>query len=88
VVVDSDDCFFEHLYGTHSENAQLLRCLRDSLLVKSKEGREIIRLYNQYNTLVISVMKEDPDFKNQVKNILNEWIPIIKQLLGNSIIKR
>ena len=65
-----------------------MRCLRDSLLVKSKEGREIIRLYNQYNTLIISVMKEDPDFKNQVKNILDEWIPIIKQLLGNSIIKR
>ena len=65
-----------------------MRCLRDSLLEKSKEGREIIRLYNQYNTLIISVMKEDSDFKNQVKDIIDEWITIIKQLLFNSKIKK
>jgi hypothetical protein len=87
-LVDSDDCFFEQLYGTHSDNTQLLRCLRGSLLEKSKEGREIIRLYNQYNSLIISVMEEDPEFKNQVKCIIDEWIPIIKQILVNSMIER
>ena len=55
-----------------------MRCLRDSLLVKSTEGKEIIRLYNQYNTLIISVMKQDPDFKNQVKDIIDELIPFIR----------
>jgi hypothetical protein len=81
--VDSDDCFFERLYGTHSENTQLLRCLRDSLLVKSKEGREIIRLYEQYNFLIIALITEDPFLEKELKEILDGLLPFINLLLYN-----
>jgi len=86
--LESNDCFIEYLYGTHTEQTNLFRCLRDSLLVKSKEGQEIIHLYYQYNDLLIAVIKEDPDFKNQAKDIIDELIPFIRRLLLNSIMKR
>ena len=86
--MESNDCFIEYLYGTHSAQTNLFKCLRDSLLKQSKEGQEIVRLYNQYNALLISVIEEDPDFKNQVKDILDQLIPIIRMLFGKSKIKK
>lgn len=52
--------------------------------MSSQEGREIIRLYNEYNPLILTLIKEDTLIKNELKNIIDGLIPFIKVLLANS----
>ena len=52
--------------------------------MRSPEGREIIRLYNEYNPLILRLIKEDTLIKNELKNTINGLIPFIKVLLANS----
>ena len=70
-------CPTEKLYGEHSEEAQLLRYLRDNVLSKTLEGREITRLYYQLSPVIIKAMEEDEDFKEDVKELLNGILPLI-----------
>jgi len=74
-------CPGEKIYGEDSEEADILRDLRDSILSKTPEGREIIRLYYEWSPLIVMVIEEDEEFKEEVKVLIDEILLRFRQEL-------
>jgi hypothetical protein len=47
------------------------------VLIKTPEGREIIKLYYQWSPLIAKVMKEDKKFRDDIRKIMDDIIPLI-----------
>jgi hypothetical protein len=73
----SEPCTSEELYGEDSEETLLLRDFRDKVLIKTPEGREIIKLYYQWSPLIAKAMKEDKKFRDDIRKIMDDIIPLI-----------
>jgi hypothetical protein len=71
-------CPTEVIYGEDSEEVELLRTLRDEVLSKTPEGREIIKQYYNFSPLLVETMKADDGFKNEVENMIDEVLMIIR----------
>ncbi len=67
----SPSCPSELIYGEHSEETEQLRYLRDSVLSKTPEGQEIIRLYYQWSPTIVKAMEEDEEFKENVEEMVD-----------------
>ena len=67
-------CALEEIYGENSKEAELLRYLRDETLSQSAEGMEIIRLYYKWNPVISELIEKDPQFKEDLKEIIDELI--------------
>jgi len=76
-----DFCMIEEIYGEHSEDAELLRYFRNTVLSKTPEGQEIIRLYYEWSPIIVKAMEEDKEFKEQTKEMVDGILPLIKELL-------
>jgi hypothetical protein len=74
-------CPSEALYGEDSEEAKLLRFLRDIVLNTTPEGQELIKLYYQWSPAIVKAMEEDEEFKQDVK----EMIDGVLELIGNEM---
>ena len=70
-------CLLEEIYGTFSEETEALRYLRDTVLSKNQAGQEIIRLYYKWSPVVVTVMEQDDEFKEEVKELIDELLPLI-----------
>ena len=70
-------CPSELLYREHSAESQLLRSIRDNVLSKSPEGKELIKLYYQWSPVIVKAMEADEECKQEVKDIVDEILPII-----------
>ena len=68
------------IFAEDSEEVALLRYFRDNILTQTPEGREIINLYYQLSPIVVEVMKRDEEFKNDVKEMLDQ---ILQMIIGN-----
>jgi len=64
-------CSAETIYGENSEEAALLRYVRDTILSKTPEGQEIIKLYYQWSPAIVKLMEEDEEFKQDVKEMID-----------------
>jgi len=71
-------CPTEELYGEYSEEAELLRNYRDSVLAQSHEGQELIRLYYELSPVIVAMMNEDEGFKEQVKEMIDGVLELVK----------
>jgi len=60
-------CPSTEIYGEYSEEAELLRYFRDNVLTKTPEGQEIIRVYHAWSPAIVEAMKEDEEFKEDVR---------------------
>jgi hypothetical protein len=69
------------IYGEDSEETRILRYLRDSLLNKTHEGRELIKLYYQWSPIIVRAMGADEEFKQEVKDIMDEIVPSIEIMI-------
>ena len=67
----SRTCFSETIYGEHSPQTELLRHFRNTILSKTPEGREIIRLYYEWSPVVIRSMEKDEKFKEEVQQLFD-----------------
>jgi len=76
---DACECTIELVYGEHSEQTELLRYLRDSVLSQTPEGQQIIRLYYQWSPAIIQMMEADEQFKEEVKEMVNGVIELITE---------
>jgi hypothetical protein len=65
-------------YVNLSEKTELLRYFRDNILSKTREGQEIIKLYYQRSPIMVEMMKEDEEFKEEVKDLINEVLLFIE----------
>jgi hypothetical protein len=70
-------CPVEIIYGTDSAETELLRSIRDNVLSKTPEGLTLIELYYQWSPVIVSEMERDEDFKQEVKDMLDEFLGII-----------
>lgn len=70
-------CLSETLYGEDSEEVKLLRSFRSDVLVKTREGRELIDLYYQWSPAIVNVIESDETFKQAVKDIIDLMLTMI-----------
>jgi hypothetical protein len=70
-------CASEALYGKDSPESNLLRAFRDSSLSKTSEGRELIKLYYQLSPTIVKAMEADEDFRQEVKEMIDEVLLLI-----------
>jgi hypothetical protein len=64
-------CALSLIYGTDSAQTELLCSIRDNLLSKSHEGRELIKLYYQWSPVIVKAMQADEDFKEDLKELVD-----------------
>jgi hypothetical protein len=69
------------LYGEYSEEVELLRYYRDNVLSHTPEGRELIKAYYQWSPIIVQAMEEDEDFKKEVKEIIDGFLPLLRNHL-------
>jgi len=71
-------CLVEKLYGEHSEEVRALKDLRDTVLCKTLEGREIIKVYYQWSQLLTEIIERDQSLRKYLHNIIDEilWLAV------------
>ena len=78
ITIIDDICPPELIYGDNSEETELLRSIRDNILSKSHEGRELIKLYYQWSPLIVRAMEHDADFKADVKEMVDGVLGMVE----------
>jgi hypothetical protein len=72
-------CPFKKIYGEDSEETELLRYIRDNILSKTQEGRELIRLYYEWGPVIAKAIEEEEGFKEEVKGMIDEILLLIEK---------
>ena len=72
-------CPTEEIYGEYSLQTELLRNFRDNVLTQTSEGQEIIRLYYELSPVIVEMMERDESFKQEVKQVVDEILEVIKE---------
>jgi hypothetical protein len=67
----ASSCPSEQIYGTHSEQTELLRHFRDNILSQTPAGQELIKLYYQWSPVIVQAMENDAEFKEEVKDMID-----------------
>ena len=70
-------CAAELIYGEHSAEAELLRVIRDTVLRRTPEGQEIIKLYYQWSPILVNAIKNDEEFKEEIKELTDGILQLI-----------
>jgi hypothetical protein len=65
------NCLSKEIYGEYSKETEFLRYMRDNILSKTSEGREIVRFYYKLSPVIVKVMSEDEEFEKGVKSVVN-----------------
>jgi len=73
----STPCPALKIYGEHSEEVELLRYVRDSILSQTPVGQEIIRLYYEWSPAIVKTMEEDEAFKKEVKGMIDGALGLV-----------
>ena len=60
--------------------SKVLRDIRDTVLHKTPEGREIIRLYYEWSPAIVEAMEEDEVFKEQMKEVIDGVLELIREI--------
>ena len=79
--VGAELCPTEQIYGADSEEVTLLRAFRDKVLDKTPAGQQMIRLYYQWSSAIVTSMEGDEAFKVKMKEIIDEALPLIRSLV-------
>ncbi len=74
---EKSGCPVTEIYGEHSEEAEFLRSIRDNLLDSTASGQGLIKLYYQWSPLIVYAMEADEEFKQKVKDMIDEVIPML-----------
>ena len=59
------------IYDDYSEETEFLRHIRDNVLNMTQEGQEIIRLYYEWSPIIVKAMKDDEEFEENVKEMID-----------------
>jgi hypothetical protein len=69
------------IYGNHSEEARLLRNLRDRVVQQTAEGQQLIKLYYLWSPAIVKAMEEHEGFKEEVKELIDGVLPMIVSIM-------
>ena len=70
-------CLATETYGEHSEEVLVLRYIRDHVLSKSPEGREITRLYYELSPVITVMMKNDNELRRELQRTADKVFRLI-----------
>ena len=70
-------CPLLELYGEHSAEVNYLRYVRDEVLSKNPEGRELIKLYYQLSPAIVKLMREDKLFKEKLREVIESILSVL-----------
>jgi hypothetical protein len=79
-VSEGGRCVTETVYGENSVQAEVLRGFRDTVLSKTPEGQALIKLYYYWSPVMVSLMRMDTHFKEEVKAMMDSVLPMIERL--------
>ena len=71
-------CIASAVLGIDDPRLETLRSFRDEVLIQTPVGKEIIRLYYKWSPLVVKAMEEDEEFKEEVREMIDEILPLIE----------
>jgi hypothetical protein len=74
-------CPTELIYGSDSEEVELLRQFRDNVLRTTPGGQEMIRLYYELDPGIVKAMKEDGSFKEEMITLINGILPLVRTVV-------
>ncbi len=74
-----DSCPIAQILGESSEETVLLRHFRDDVLSQTPVGQEIIRLYYELSPVIVRVMEEDEEFKEEAKKMIEGVLILISE---------
>jgi hypothetical protein len=69
------------IYGKHSDETELFRNFRDTVLSKTREGRELTKLYYLWSPALAKAMEEDKEFKEEVNATLEALLPMLRKVV-------
>ena len=69
------------IYGKQSDETELLRNVRDNMLDKTPEGRELVKLYYLWSPAIVKAMDENKEFKEEVKETLDALLPMMRKVI-------
>lgn len=75
-----NSCPVEEIYGRDSRQAELLRTFRDTVIGNTPEGRQLIALYYGWGPFIVSALREDPAFKQWLREMIDGLLPPAVQL--------
>jgi len=67
--ITTTSCPAELLYGENSEEVELLRYLRDTIISTTPEGQELIKLYYQWSPAIVKALQDDEKLKEEGKTL-------------------
>ena len=71
-------CPVETIYGDNSEEAEILKYVRDYILNTTSEGKEIIVLYYEWSPYLVECIENNVELKNEIQKIIDELLQIIQ----------
>jgi hypothetical protein len=71
-------CAAEAIYGSNSEEIELLRDYRDKVLSKSETGRQIIKTYYELSPAVLEVLQKNNTARENARKVLDSLLPAIR----------
>jgi hypothetical protein len=70
-------CPSKEIYGENSQEIQLLRSIRDTVLSQTPEGRKIIALYYQWSPVIVKAMQQDKAFETDIREMIDGLLLLI-----------
>jgi len=71
-------CPVKLTYGEHSVEVELLRNFRDTILSKTLEGQECIKLYYELSPIVVNAMESNEEFREEIKKLIDGILLLVK----------
>jgi uncharacterized repeat protein (TIGR01451 family) len=78
---ECDLCPLLQILDEGSEEVQMFRDFRDNVLNQTLEGKQLIEVYYEWSPLIVRVLEEDEEFKEEMTELIYEILPLIQGLL-------
>ncbi len=71
-------CPAELIYGEDSSETEVLGFIRDRMLSRTPEGRELIKLYYLWSPVIVKAMEGNEEFKEEMRQLIDGALMMIK----------
>ncbi|MCX5887156.1 MAG: SBBP repeat-containing protein [Proteobacteria bacterium] len=82
----TEPCAVSFVLSEEPQNINLIRKLRDEILLSIPEGAQYIQLFYENSPEIISIMKQNPAIREKAYNLFQTSFPyVLSRLLGNKV---
>jgi len=69
--IDGGGCPATEIYGEGSVEVDVMRSMRDDVMNRTAEGREIIKLYYQWAPFIAAAIRNDKELRAEIKEMID-----------------